>query len=123
GRRPGSQASTYSHFREQPHSTRFALAAGNTTGHFDQLRFPAPMTLAGEAIRVGHPVVVDDYRRHPMAHPVWLEAGVRAVLAVPIFVDGKAIAAITAYTVNRPLRFRHAQIAIIEGIAQQAGAL
>jgi len=88
-----------------------------------KLRFQAPTTLSGEAIREGHTVVVDDYRRHPLAHPAWVEIGVRSVLVVPIWAEGRTIAAISAYSLNRPLRFRSSQIAIMEVIAQQAGAL
>jgi diguanylate cyclase (GGDEF)-like protein len=103
---------------------RYLLSAGTAdTADIEKLRFAAPATISGEAIREGHTVVADDYRRHPLAQPAWVEIGVRSVAAVPISAGGKTIAAICCYSLNRPVRFRSSQIAIMEVIAQQAGAL
>ncbi len=123
-RMTGADGAIIADLDEETNTVRYLLTAGGgDTAEVQKLRFPAPTTLSGEAVREGHTVVVDDYRRHPLAHPAWIEVGVRSVVVVPIWAEGKAIAAISCFSLNRPLRFRGSQIAVMEVIAQQAGAL
>jgi len=65
-------------------------------------------------------LVVDDYRSHPLAQPFFLDLGVRSVAVVPMTTTPGAVA---VHSINRPLRFGSSQVAAIEVIAQQAGAL
>jgi HD-GYP domain-containing protein (c-di-GMP phosphodiesterase class II) len=79
--------------------------------------------LAGDAIREGRPVDVDDYERSPQGHPFFVERGVRSAVFVPIRVLGSPAGAVVAYTIGRQRRFRKAEQAALEVVAQQAGAL
>jgi HD-GYP domain-containing protein (c-di-GMP phosphodiesterase class II) len=119
----GADGASIADLDEGTNTLRFLYTAGAEMGDSENVSFQAHRTIAGEAITSGHPVVVDDYRRHPLAHPMFLELGIRSLVVVPIVAGGRTVAAIDAYTINRPMRFGAAQIAMLEVIAQQAGAL
>ena len=104
-------------------TVRVLLTAGTAIASRDDVSFPASSSVWGEALRDARPVIVDDYRRHELAHPLLVDAGLRSLVTVPITVDGRAVGTIDAYTVNRPQRFGSSQLAVLEVLAQQAGAL
>jgi HD-GYP domain-containing protein (c-di-GMP phosphodiesterase class II) len=105
---------------ERSNMVRYVAGCGEGFEHVTEVSFPVAQSLSGEASSHGRVLVVDDYRSHPLAQPFFLDLGVRSVAVVPMTTTPGAVA---VHSINRPLRFGSSQVAAIEVIAQQAGAL
>lgn len=99
-----------------------AVAHGRDSDHVRGLSVPASGSLAGLAARTGTPVHCADFRTDPRAHPFGdgAEAGLGAVVAVPLQIDTGALGALRlGRPVGRP-PFDGTEVELVSGFADQA---
>jgi diguanylate cyclase (GGDEF)-like protein len=118
-----ADGATISLYDAPTNTVRYLAESGLDHPNIEDVSFPVHLTLAGPVLHQGRVVVVDDYRRHPQALPFFLERGVRSAALVPFTAGGQIAGTLAVFTVNREHRFTTAQIAMVEVVAQQAGAL
>jgi HD-GYP domain-containing protein (c-di-GMP phosphodiesterase class II) len=118
-----ADGATISLYDAPTNTVRYLAESGLEHPNIEDVSFPVHLTLAGPVLHEGRVVVVDDYRRHPQALPFFLERGVRSSALVPFSAGGRIAGTLAVFTINRAHRFTSAQIAMVEVVAQQAGAL
>ena len=98
----------------------FYIGAGAGTGErVVGVHAPAEMGIVGAVLRTRATVTVDDYAAYPTAVPAVRDTGVRALIAVPIFLHGESAATITVGRLDlRP--FDADDRAALEGLASHA---
>ncbi len=77
--------------------------------------------LAGDIMTTGRPTVIEDYRTYPNAVPVFVEAGVTSVVAVPIASGDQMFGALAVVSLDETKLFSQRDMAILAGIGRQAG--
>ena len=77
--------------------------------------------VAGEVMRTGQPVNVDDYQTYPSAIAPFVEVGLTSAVGVPIVSGDRTFGALTLVSTDRAKRFSTGDIAILTGIGRQTG--
>ncbi|MGD9100642.1 MAG: GAF domain-containing protein, partial [Anaerolineae bacterium] len=85
-----------------------------------ELEVPAGKGLAGQAMTVRRPVLVDDYQMHHAALPAWINAGVRSSLSVPLIVGDEVVGALGLFSLNEVRPFDSEAIAAAQAAARPA---
>jgi PAS domain S-box-containing protein len=73
-----------------------------------------------QLLNTGKPMLLDDYRRHPQAEPAWIDAGLRASIAVPLQVGNEIIGGLGLFHLSRQSKFTQEQLEMAQAIANMA---
>ncbi|MFA5802884.1 MAG: GAF domain-containing protein, partial [Thermoleophilia bacterium] len=66
----------------------------NMPDELASVEVPEGAGIAGHVMSTGKPIILDDYPSHPAQVPLFTEAGVKTILAVPLFVGARSLGAI-----------------------------
>jgi len=118
---------------EVTHAQAGAIALVDPDGQ--TLRFPIlhglPSSLRFQPLPRGHgvtwqtiesrqPMLLTDYPKHEGAIPAWVEAGIRAVLGVPLVVGEEAIGGIGLFSFEEGRTFSSEEVEAIQPVARMA---
>lgn len=81
---------------------------------------PIEGTMTGMVVSRKEPVSVEDYQQFPQRLPVFVEAGLRAMVMVPLLSRGIIIGALWVSSRDPDKRFDARDVMILEGIGRQA---
>ena len=108
---------------EDGSTTKFITIVGSITPSPSELgSLTPPSDRVLRAFREGRPIVVDDYAADPDATPMVRALGVRSVVALPVMLEGRAIAVASVASTN-PGHFTAARVRLVKAIADSIGAL
>lgn len=82
---------------------------------------PKGQGIAWQVMLTGWPIVLADYRQHPQALPDWVEAGVHAMICVPVLAGTVRLGALSLFGWNPAKRFTPRDLAVAESAGRQAG--
>ncbi len=85
-----------------------------------QVVVPKDAGLAGEVLRTGQIHVLDDYRQHPSALAPWIEAVVRATIALPLAVEGELEGVLGFFRLHREDPFSQEEVETARVVADIA---
>ena len=88
----------------------------------EELSRPIPRGrgLTWQVVETRKPVRFPDYRLSPHALPEWIQAGVRAVLGVPLIVGEEIIGALGLFTLREGAAFHPGQAEMVQAMARMA---
>lgn len=92
----------------------------NMPAEMAEIVVPRGAGIAGEVMRTGKPVVLDDYPAHPAQVPAFTNAGVKTILAVPFMVGDKPLGALGLFGKSLGKKFSREDLEIAQAIASQA---
>lgn len=92
----------------------------NMPAEMAEIVVPRGAGIAGEVMRTGKPVVLDDYPAHPAQVPAFTNAGVKTILAVPFMVGDKPLGALGLFGKSLGKKFSREDLEITQAIASQA---
>ncbi|MCL4472775.1 MAG: GAF domain-containing protein [Actinobacteria bacterium] len=92
----------------------------NMPAKISEIVVPRGAGIAGETIRTGQPVILDDYEAHPAQVPAFTEAGVKTILAVPFMVGDKPFGALGLFGKSSENKFGKEDVEVAQAIASQA---
>ncbi len=81
---------------------------------------PAGSGVAGNVIAKGKPIILDDYPSEPSRVQAFVDAGVRAILAVPLMIGSKPLGSLGLFGLNAAKQFTQADLEMAMAVADQA---
>jgi PAS domain S-box-containing protein len=81
---------------------------------------PEGAGIAGQTMTTGEPVILEDYPSHPAQVPVFTEAGVKAILAVPLMIGKKPVGALGLFGKSPQKKFSKTDLEMALAVADQA---
>lgn len=92
----------------------------NMPAELSEVVVPEGKGLAGEVMRTGRPVMLDDYSSHPAQLPAFTKAGVKSILAAPLMIGKRPVGAIGLFGKTEGKIFTDEDAETIRAVADQA---
>lgn len=92
----------------------------NMPEELEGLSVPEGSGLAGEIIRTGQSLILDDYPAHPAHVPEFADAGVQTLLGVPLTIGQRPVGALGLFRKKPTRPFSAEDVDVILAIAEQA---
>lgn len=77
--------------------------------------------ISWQVIESGQPALLEDYAAYPAALPRWVEAGLRAVICVPVSAGERPLGSLDVFMRDPHKRFDEHDMALVEAVGRQAG--
>jgi PAS domain S-box-containing protein len=81
---------------------------------------PRGQGITWQAIEARESILAPNYRQTPYAYPAWVQAGVRAALAVPLIVGEETIGALGLYSLQREAAFNQEHAEMVQAMGRMA---
>jgi len=76
--------------------------------------------IAGLTMKTGQPVLLDDYPSHPDQVPIFTEAGVKTIMAVPLMIGDRPVGALGLFGKSPGKKFTQTDLEMAQAVAGQA---